>query len=238
MKKSFFRPHPSALTLMACGGGMAGLALRYWVDASAAASNGLLPPFHIGWVGLWLLTAAMGVLLMLGVGTLRGPASAAKSFPASMPAAIGCIPMVIVCLRSMNAGILPMALAILTAVAFLLVALCRLSGKQPPFLCYVVICVWLALELLSLYQAWSFRPGLHHYGFHLLATIALTLTACHLAGFGAGKVRHRRLWFWGLAAGFLCLTCADDGFFYAAGAAWVLTNLSLVRRPQPPKQEA
>ena len=60
--------------------------------------------------------------------------------------------------------------------------------------------------------------------------LALTMTACQFAAFDAGKGSHKALWFWSLTAGFLCLLSINHGLFYAAGAAWVLTNLSTLSR--------
>ena len=226
----------SYLKLAACGGGIGGLALMYWLEAAAIDGKGLLTPMHPSWIGLWILTVVMLAVFFVGTRGVRGPAAYESAFPGSLTAAIGCIPILILPLQtaaaSFQTGAIPTAiLPALTALAFLLAALCRLSGKRTPFLCHVIICVWLILEMLDLYQTWSFEPRLHQYCFQLFATAALAVTACQFAAFGADKGSHKALWFWGLTAGFLCLMSISHGLFYAAGTAWVLTNLSALSRP-------
>lgn len=227
----------SYLKLAACGGGIGGLGLLYWLETAAMDDKGLLPPLHPVWIGLWALTVVMLAVFRVGTRGVQGPVVSESAFPGSLTAAIGCVPAMILPLQTATAafqnGLFPTAiLPALTALAFLLAALCRLTGKRTPFLCHAVICVWLALEMLHLYRTWSFEPRLHQYCFQLFATAALTMTACQFAAFGADKGSHKALWFWGLTAGFLCLLSINHGLFYAAGAAWVLTNLSTLSRPR------
>ena len=225
----------SYLKLVACGGGIGGLALMYWLETTAIDGKGLMVPLHPAWISLWALTVIMLAMFWVCTRSVQGPAAYESAFPGSLTAAIGCVPAMILPLQTATAsfqnGQFPTAiLPALTALAFLLAALCRLTGKRTPFLCHVILCVWLALEMLNLYRAWSFEPRLHLYCFQLFATAALTMTACQFAAFGADKGNHKALWFWSLTAGFLCLLSINHGLFYAAGAAWVLTNLSTLSR--------
>lgn len=229
MKKSIFSRQSAILRLAACGGGIICLGFRYLLEATAIDAKGLMITAHPLWIGLWVLSAAMALILLAGARPIVG-----GKFPPSLTAALGCIPAMILTLqtatdRFQNEGIFPALLAAVTALAFTLMALCRLKGIPVPFAAPGVICLWLALEMLGIYQQWSFDPQLHDYCFQLFACMALTVAAYQFAAFGAGRGNHGKLWFWCLSAGFLCLMCLDSGLLFAAGAAWVLTNLSTIR---------
>lgn len=225
---------PNTLTLLLPGGGLLALLLRQLLASTAIDGKGLLISSHPLWIGLWVLTAAAALALLLGARTIQGPASYRDSFPDSLLASLGCIPLLVTAMRdateNFRTGSLITALiAILAAVCLVITALCRLTRKQVPFLCHCLLCVHFALKMMELYQTWSFDPQLHDYCFQLFACIALTITAYQLAAFDAGKGSHRLLWFWGLAAVYLCFACLDSGLFYAAGGSWALTNLSSLR---------
>ena len=225
---------PNSLTLLLSGGGLLALLLRQLMASAAIDDKGLLISGHPLWIGLWVLTAAAVLVLLLGTRTIQGPDTYRDSFPASMLAALGCVPVLIPTLQDAMAqfhggSLIPALISILAAMSFVVAALCRLTRKQIPFLCHGLICVCFALKMLGLYQTWSFDPQLHDYCFQLFACIALTITAYQHAAFDAGKGSHRLLWFWGLAAVYLCFACLDSGLFYAAGGSWALSNLTSLR---------
>lgn len=236
---------PNSLALLLSGGGLLALLLRQLMAASAIDGKGLLISGHPLWIGLLVLTAAAALALLLGTRTIQGPDTYRDSFPDSMLAALGCVPVLITAMRDASqhyqtgtmaadligtlTAMIGALVAVAAAISFLIAALCRLTRKQVPFLCHGLICVHFALKMLALYQTWSFDPQVHDYCFQLFACIALTLTAYQLAAFDAGKGSHRALWFWGLAAVYLSFACLDSGLFYAAGGSWALTNLSSLR---------
>ena len=225
---------PNSLTLLLPGGGLLALLLRQLMASAAIDDKGLLIAGHPLWIGLWVLTAAAVLVLLLGVRTIQGPDNYRDSFPVSMLAALGCVPVLIPALQDTMAqfhsgSLIPALISILAAMSFVVAALCRLTRKQVPFLCHSIICVFFALKMLSLYQTWSFDPQLHNYCFQLFACVALTITAYQQAAFDVGRGSHRLLWFWGLAAVYLCFACLDSGLFYAAGGSWALTNLTSLR---------
>lgn len=215
--------------------GLGGLWLRQVLLASLD-DKGLFPAGHPAWLCLWGLLLAGSGLILLTVRPIRGPGSHRAAFPTSLPAFLGSVLMAAAAglgafTRYHNGQLLFAAASALAAVCLLAAAVCRMLDRKPFFLLHVGACLYFALELLRLYQSWSFDPQIQHYCFQLFACIALTLTAYNLARFDNGSGSHRALWGWGLAAVFLCCVCLDSGFFFAAGALWAFTGLSNLRRP-------
>lgn len=242
---------PRNLKLLIPGCGLLGLLLRLLLVATGTDGKGLIVSFHPAWIALLVLTCAVLAALLLGSSNIHGSMSYKASFPRSVfPLAAGvlaAIAAVVSLIRHLHADaviaippnifttaafFLTGAVMILAAAAFILAGLCRLTERKVPFLLHVVICVWFALEMLNLYQTWSFDPQIQDYCFQLLACIALTMTAYQLASFDIDKGSHRKLWFWGLAATYLCCLCLDSGLFCIAGAAWAWSNLTTLRRRQ------
>lgn len=241
------------LLIPACG--ILGLILRLLLTITGTDDKGLIAAGHPAWICLWLVTIAAAAILAVGVLPIRCPAEYKAAFPGSLWSALGCILGAVSALAGgfahLRAGFaavnflgvilfyLQGAVIFLAAAAFVLVALCRLFGRKPLFLLHVVICMWFALQMLTLYQTWSFDPQLQEYVFQLLTCIALTQTAYQLAAFDMGKGSHRKLWAWGLTAVYLCCLSASSHLFFVTGAVWAFTNLSNPRRPrQRPVMEA
>jgi len=242
---------PRNLKLLIPGCGLLGLLLRILLVATGTDGKGLIVSFHPAWIALLVLTFAVFAALLLSSGSIRGAMDYKASFPRSLiaPAAgvLAAIAAGASLLRHLRgdgfiaippnifttaAFFLTGAVMVLAIIAFILAGLCRLTERKVPFLLHVVICVWFALEMLDLYRTWSFDPQIQDYCFQLLACIALAMTAYQLASFDIDKGSHRKLWFWGLAATYLCCLCLDSGLFYIAGAAWAWSNLTTLRRRQ------
>ena len=235
MKSS--RLNPSILKYFALLAGLAGFILRLLTQARGIDEKGLLTRFYPPWVALWILAAAAMLILLLLTHPLRGPAPFRASFPGSIAATLGCILAGVSALNTARLLWLDGEITVflvtstLAVLAFAMLAVCRLLEWRPGFLFNVFVCIYFSLEMLRMYQTWSFDPQLHEYCFQLFACIALTMTAYQLACFGASHGRHRMLWFWGLTAVIFCLACLDSGAFYLTGAVWVLTNLSCLKQP-------
>lgn len=232
--------------------GALGLLLRLLLTATGTDDKGLIVTHHPAMIGLWLLTAAAAALL-IGTRPIRGPVSFRSSFPGSPMAAAGCalaaVSALTAAVRHFRAGpagshvflikvtfLLQGILMVLATAAFVLLALCRLRGRKPPMLLHAAVCVYFALQMLGLYQTWSFDPQLVDYCFQLFACIALTMMAYQLASFDIGKGNHRLVWTWGLAAVYLCCLSVTDGLFFLTGGIWAFTNLSNLRRPRQRRQ--
>lgn len=242
---------PRNLKLLIPGCGIIGLLLRILLVSTGTDGKGLLVSFHPAWILLLALTCAVLAALLLSGSAIRGAADYRASFPRSVMAPAAGVLAAIAAIASLMrhlrgdaviaippnifttaAFFLTGAVMVLAAAAFVLAGLCRLTERKVPFLLHVVICVWFAMEMLNLYQTWSFDPQIQDYCFQLFAAIALAMTAYQLASFDIGKGSHRKLWFWGLAATYLCCLCLNSGLFYIAGAAWAWNNLTTLRRRQ------
>ena len=254
---SFLSPRKMKLLVPACG--ILGLLLRLLYAATGTDRKGLLVSGHPAWIALLLLCAAAAAAVVLCVRGIRGPDSYRASFPHSnlsaagnVLAAIGAVACTFHYWRGDDvfvqafspaasaARLLGGAALSLAPVAFLLAAVCRRRGRKPNFLLHVVICIYFAIQALSLYQTWSFDPQIQEYCFQLFASIALTMTAYQLALFDLDKGSHRKLWLFGLAAVYLCCLSLDCGLFYITGAIWAITALSSLRRKRThkPAEEA
>ena len=227
MKKSLFKRPGQVLRLAAVICGLAGLALRFWLEADAIDGKGLLILSHPAHLSLWVL--GLGTLAVLALGTFRFQNSKKKA-PApkkNIPAGLGCLPAIGALAWSMIQGeTIPMILLVaVTLAGFVTLALCRFFGKTPPVVANGILCVYAMVMLLQMYRTWSFDPQLHDYCFQLLAHVALALAAYQHAAMDGGLGSDRKLWFWSLLAGFLCLTALNAGIQYLAFGIWALTNL-------------
>ena len=246
---------PSHLRLLIPGCGLLGFVLRRLLAAAGTDGKGLIIPGHPAWIALLVLTAAVALVLAAALGQLRGPGTYRESFPGSGIAAAGCIPAALsaalAALGHFQAGpaitdgrvnlpgfYLFGAVMVLAAAAFLAAGSCRLTARKPFFLLHAAVCAWFALEMLTLYQTWSFDPQLQDYCFELFACIALAMTAYELAAFDLDQGSHRKLWFWGLAAAYLCCLSLTSGLFFPACGLWALSALSTPRlRRERPRME-
>ena len=122
---------------------------------------------------------------------------------------------------------------------------CRIRGQRPAFWLHTVLCLYLALELVTLCQIWTRESQPETYGPSLFAIILWMLNAYHHTAFEAGIGRRRMQLFTGIAAGCLCLSAVPavpDKLLFLGGSLWALSNLCLWeaprrRRRQNPQQK-
>lgn len=248
---------PRNLKLLLPGCGLLGFLLRLLLVATGTDGKGLIVSFHPAWIALLALTCAVFAALLRSRSDFRGFADYRASFPRSVPAPAAGV-LVAVCagsaaIRHFRTGpvfpgppnilttaafFLSGAVMVLAALSFVLAGFCRLTERKVPFGMHVMICIWFAMEMLNLYQTWSFDPQIQNYCFQLFACIALTMTAYQLACFDIGKGSHRKLWFWGLAAVYLGCLCISSGPFYPACGFWAWANLTSLRRRLRKQPEA
>ena len=236
MKTSILKRPGTALKLVAVGGGLVGLSLRFWLEAKAIDDKGLLISGHPAHTGLWVLGLGIVALMALWVIRYQPTPKKAPAPKSSTPAALGCIPPMLVLIWSLiQADTIPtIVLSALALAGLATVALCRFMGKKVPLVAHIILCGWLVFLLIQTYRTWSFDPQLHHYCFQLLAYVALTLTAYQHAAMDHGMGNQRKLWFWSVTAAFLCITTAGAGLQYLALAIWVLTDLPIPRLKKVP----
>lgn len=227
---------PNHMKLLLPAASILGLTLRATLYAIGVDEKGLLVTGHWTGICVWLLTAAVAVMLFLWCRRLTGSKNHRKAYPASMISAAGSILAGVAIVLSSApeapsealAG-LELVLRFVAAASLCCVGFCRFTGKKPFFLLHCVVCLYLALRLVFQYRIWSSDPQMQNYCFYLGAHVALMLTAYQMAAFDAGLGDLRYLWGSGLAAVYLCiLSIAGSGesFFLICCAIWIWTNLS------------
>lgn len=241
---------PKQMKLLIPAAGILGLTLRATLYAIGVDEKGLLVTGHWTNTGTWLLTAAVALVLFLWCRSLANKEGPRKAFPASAVSAAGSILAGVAMALSSTpeapsqtmANVL-FVLRLASAVSLCCVGFCRFSGRKPFFLFHLLVCLYLALQLICLYRRWSADPQLQNYCFYLGAHVALMFTAYHMAAFDAGLGSHRHLWGSGLAAVYLCLLAIPDSgeaFFLICCVLWILSNLShpaILKTNHPAKQE-
>ena len=233
------------LKFLMLGAGGLGLALRIALYATGIDGRGLLESGHWAHTAVWILTAAAALVLLICCRSITGPEEVSNAYPPSVTAALGAFAAMVgigfttgreFAEFSSRLHLIVWIVGICSVVAQGRIGLCRLTGKKPHFLLHVAVCVYFALRMVSRYQLWSSDPQLQDYCFYLTAYVALMLTAYHHAAFDAGMGSHKLLWFFSLAAVYLCCLSlkgnADTVLLLGCGV-WAFTNLThLTVRPR------
>jgi len=206
-------------------------AFRFAVDHKA-----LLIPTHPLCILLWVLTAAVTVKTILSVLKPDGSARYAAKFSPCLSAAAGTI------LLALGIGITVFSCrfsfgfldrirniaGILSIPALSWAAICRREGKQPFFLLYGLVCVFLTLHTVSRYQSWSSQSQILYYFFPMLGCVLLTLFSYYQTAFAVGLGKRRSQLFCGLLGAFICfgaMALGTDVPLYLTGGIWMLTDL-------------
>lgn len=243
MKK--YLPHANLLTL---GAGVLGMLLMLLLRAGGTDEKGLYPTAHPAWVLLWILTPVVLVLIWLLTRTAGSSRSYRGNFPASIPAAAGCLiaaaGLLICGIQTLDGGkpihILCGTLGILSAIALLGAAWCRFRGRKCPLMPHALPCFFFAAQLFVLGQLLGAEPEACRYLFRFLAALAM-LPACYwLWGFDVSMGNRQKCLFWCLAAGYLNLVAAggaEQWLLHICMAVWLLSAVPALRylpkKPRP-----
>ena len=234
------------LTLFAGG---VGIFLRFWLFSTGVDDRGLLVEGHPADLMIWLLTAIVLVGLWFATKPLVAAPKYDFNYPPSLAAAIGCgfaaLGIGIAAIQALIAqedtlSLIAAIVGITTALAFVLLALLRYRGLQPNILLHVIPCVFFMLRLISLYRHWSTNPQLQNYGFQLLGTVFLMLSAYYRAAFDVDMGRRRPLVLCHLITVFFCclsITDLDAAVFYLTTGIWLFTDLCSLAPLQHQVQE-
>lgn len=240
---------PDLLKYLTLGAGGLGLALRVILYTTGIDGRNLLETGHWAHIALWVLTFAVVGIIFTATRSLEGSADPASFCPMSYAGSLGAFAAMVgigittvseFAEFSNSLHLLVWALGIGATISLGCIGICRLMGKQPHFLCNVVLCLYFALRMVSQYQMWSSDPQLQDYCFYLISYVALMLTAYHHGAFGADMGSHKQLWRFSLGAVyFICLSLNGgiDTFLMLGCGAWAITNLTSLqihpRRQRP-----
>lgn len=241
---------PEQLKILIPGAGLLGALLRTLLYTTGTDEKGLLITGHWAHIAVWMLTALVAAVLLPACRKIQGPERYGDCYPVSVSGAAGSFLCAIGFLSAGLAGwgtaassldFAVVILSFLSAAALVFAGFCRLTRRQPVFLCHAVVCVCFALRMVCQYRQWSSDPQLQDYCFYMAAHVCLMLTAYHMAAFDAGAGHHRTLWCLGLAACYFCLLSiwgSRDPLFMVLCALWALTGLtSLTLQPRRVRPE-
>lgn len=244
MKHTSFTKYLPLGTLCA---GILGALLRTWLYASGTDEKGLLIPGHPANILTWLLTGAVTGLLVYFSLPLKEGKKFRFNFPASINSAVGCLAAALGIfvdamghLGGTTLQNITGFLGIFSTMALVFISHCRLKGRYPSVLFNALICLYLMLRLVGLYQTWSAAPQLQDYVFPLLGCVAVMLACYHDAAFAANAGSRQRHTFYHMMAVYLCLTSLphnDSYLFHLTLSAWMLTghcNLTPMARKTRP----
>jgi len=228
--------------------GLGGLVLRQLVIAMATDHKNLIIPGHPLVIALWVVTVLTAVLVTASVLPLAGGRKYGPNFPASGASALGCGVMaacvmvtVALSLERSGLGYLRYGLGLAAGSSLIFLTYARYRGIRCSFLYHSIVCVFLAIHMISRYRPWSGNPALLEYVFEMFSCVGLMLFAYQQAAFqvGLGK-RRMQLWL-GLLTAYCCLTALPGSGYpllYGGGAVWTLTNLCSLTPPPRRKRVA
>ena len=213
-----------------------GLLLQAWIFRGGTDEKGLYPAMHPGWILTWVLSGAVLVFIWLLTRQVGNNRSYQDNFPPSLLACLGhlCAAFSIGYTASQQladsalwldtiAGIA----GLLSALVLLYAAYCRLAGKQPFFICYMLPCVFFALYIFYLGREIGGEPEMVRYLVRFLATLALIPACYQFWGFCIGSGDRSTCLFWCLLAGYLCIVSVPSGghgTMYLLLGIWMLTG--------------
>ncbi len=217
--------------------GILGLALRQGLYAFGLDEKNLLVPFHPLEISLWAVTVLTVVLILLtvwkGIGSEAYGDNFHPSFPASFGHILAAAGIALTVLLNQPAMIGPVGQlwkygGLLSAPLLIWAAFCRVLGKKPLFLTYVVVSVFFVFHLVCHYQTWCSNPQLQDYVFAFLACLGLMLFSYYQAAFCVGAGHRRILLGVGLVTLYLCIVNIANTeylYLYLGCGIWVATGL-------------
>lgn len=220
-----------------------GLSLRLWLLLVGPDEKGLYPAGHISWILLLVLTAIVAVSLFLLAVYAGHNRSYHSNFPASVPAAVGCV-IGAVCIAWSAIGNLMQREGLLhtlyggagiaAAAALLYWGWCRWKNLRPKGIAFGILCLFFGVRIFLLGRTWGDDPELLRFFFGFLATVCAMLASYQLWGFAVNLGNRSAGVLFGLLSVYLCC-CAigenTDPILYAGLAVWMMTNLCSLKCP-------
>lgn len=198
------------LPALTAGLGITGLVLGRLLYALAVDHRGLLVRSHPLALLLWLLIPAALAVALIDARVTQNPPHAGPNPPAALGhgLAAGCVLLGVLTADAAGlgtAGTVWRIFGLLAALGLLPSARCRLQGRQPGFLCYLALCLFLLTHLVSHYRQWCSDPQILDYLFELLGTGLWMLLAYYCASLQVGLIRPRMKRATGLLTLIFCL---------------------------------
>ena len=220
------------------GAGILGFFWRVLLYRTGFDDRGILSasqPLHLGCL---ILTALVALFLALKAKTFPDAPQDLPRFRLPLGLTAGCC-LLVQALRLCRriSGPLVLLQCALTAAAAVAMVVCALPLKKSRSLasgCHGLICIGFAADMLGRYQGWSGNPQLPDYVFHVLAGVALSLTAYQTLALhtGLGSPKWQKFWgLWGIFLSLLCLAGPVPGEFYLGGACWTIVCLMTTLPP-------
>lgn len=215
--------------------GVLGMAAMWAVNTFGTDSKGLILPFHISVIAVWLVTAAMAGSILFLLWDMEDTTGYRRLFPDSrlaavgtLAAAVGILATVIESLTAMNepVRVLSGLLKIVAGIALIYLAWCRWKNVRGSFLAWAAVTAYMLLRVMFEYRSWSTQPELLRYLFPLLASVSMALAMYHRTAFGV-KMGSRKLFLFFSQFGAFCCLLSLPGTptpFYLGMAVWALTD--------------
>ena len=222
------------LTVMMLLFGIAALAMRKALYATAVDAKGLLLRNHPLGIGLTVLSVGTLLYILAAVRktdrTQTAEVTGLFAAGGSLAAGAGIL-MTVLAGTAFPGGSLESAwyyLGLAAPACLLLAGIAHLLGKKPFFLLHVAVCLFFMVHIVSHYQLWSADPQLQDYVFSMLGAMALLFFSFYTAAREADCGNERMRLGTGLAAIYLCLAELARSAcpaLYLGGLLWVLTQL-------------
>ena len=218
--------------LIAVVTGGIGFVLRLLLYRIGADEKNMLVSWHPLTVGLAL--TALAIVAGAALNALELPKNSKCPGPVGRLAAAGSLVMglslvafLFLCVKN-HLSLLVIGAGALSAVAMIAAAVAQYRGRQPYFLLYTVVCLFMAGYLINRYRTWSQNPQLMDYVLTLVGMVIMMLYAFQLAQGSLGQATRRSFLMLSGVGAFLCLAGASGGEAVPLcldGAAWMITGL-------------
>ncbi len=219
----YLRPYTGYI---AASMGILGGALRMWTLSVGEDAKGLYPAGHVGWLCYLVLTAATILFCFLA-----GRKQAQRHCPSWLPPVGNCVAVVGVLLYSLSFfgktdlfSLLCMGLGLATVCVLLYDLYRQAKGGGQRELCYMIPCLFFAVEMFRLNHNYGGEPELIRFLPQFLAVFSATLACYQLWGTAVELDDRRRRLFWQRTAGYLCIAAAPGAhIMYACVGLWLLS---------------
>lgn len=229
--------------------GVLGMTAMWSVYTFGTDGKGLIMPFHISVIAVWVITAAtIGSLLFL-LWDLPETSGHRRLFPDSrlaavgtLAAAIGILATAVESLTAMNEPIriLSGILKLIAGIALIGLAWCRYKNIRGSFLSWTAATAYMLLRIMFEYRSWSTQPELMRYLFPLLASVCMALAMYHRTAFAVKLGSRRQFLFFSQLGAYCCLLSLPGAPapFYAGMAIWAMTDRCSLKAVKAKKTDA